>query len=108
MSRTILSLSIFSAMAFSCLAQETTATLLGVATDSSGAVLPNVTIRVTNLATKHVFYARTSNFSTMGIATGSAIASASFVVPASVETGTSALVVVANGIASKPVKVTIN
>jgi Carboxypeptidase regulatory-like domain/TonB dependent receptor len=51
MCRTILSLSIFYAMAFSCLAQETTATLLGVATDPSGAVLPNVTIRVTNLAT---------------------------------------------------------
>jgi hypothetical protein len=51
MSRTILSLSIFSALAFSCVAQETTATLLGVATDSSGAILPNVTIRVTNLAT---------------------------------------------------------
>jgi hypothetical protein len=65
-------------------------------------------VRVTNLATKHVFYARTSNFSTMGIATGSAIVSASFVVPASAETGTSALVVVANGIASKPAKVTIN
>src|SRR5579864_5339687 len=51
MSRTILSLSIFSVLTFSCLAQETTATLLGVATDPSGAVLPNVTVRVTNLAT---------------------------------------------------------
>jgi hypothetical protein len=65
-------------------------------------------VRVTNQATKHVFYARTSNFSTMGVATGSAVASANFVVPANAETGVSSLVVVANGIASKPVKVTIN
>ena len=65
-------------------------------------------VRVTNLATKHVFYARTSNFSTMGVATGSEVVSAGFVVPSGAETGTSALVVVANGIASKPVKVTIN
>ena len=34
-----------------CLAQETTATLLGTATDSTGAVLPNVVIKATNLAT---------------------------------------------------------
>ena len=65
-------------------------------------------VRITNLATKHVFYARTSNFSTMGIATGSAIVSADFVVPQTADTGTSSLIVVANGIASKPVKVTIN
>jgi hypothetical protein len=65
-------------------------------------------VRVTNLATKHVFYARTSNFSSMGIATGSAVVSANFVLPAGAEAGSSSLVVVANGIASKPVKVTIN
>lgn len=57
-------------------------------------------VRITNLATKHVFYARTHNFSTMGIATGSTIVSASFDVPAAAEAGSSALVVVANGIPS--------
>ena len=65
-------------------------------------------VRLTNAATKHVFYARTSNFSTMGIATGSAVVSAQFVVPTTAETGKSQLVVVANGIASKPSIVNIN
>ena len=51
MSRFKLSLSIFLALACSCFAQETTATLLGTATDPSGAVLPNVAIKATNLAT---------------------------------------------------------
>ena len=32
------------------LAQQTTATLVGTVSDSSGAVVPGVTIRVTNLA----------------------------------------------------------
>jgi hypothetical protein len=50
MSRTLSLLTIL-ALAIPCLAQETTATLLGTATDPSGAVLPNVTVRVTNLAT---------------------------------------------------------
>ena len=64
-------------------------------------------VRIVNSATKHVFYARTSNFSTMGIATGSAVVSATFVVPTTIETGPSALVVVANGIPSKARPVTI-
>ncbi|MDQ6708736.1 MAG: TonB-dependent receptor [Acidobacteriota bacterium] len=34
-----------------CLAQQTTATLVGAVTDASGAVLPGVSIRATNLAT---------------------------------------------------------
>jgi hypothetical protein len=65
-------------------------------------------VRIQNLATKHVFYARTTNFSTMGIATGAATVSCSFVVPAAAETGSSSFVVVANGIQSRPKKVTIN
>jgi len=36
---------------FSCLAQETTATLVGTATDSTGGVLTNVVVKATNLAT---------------------------------------------------------
>jgi Kelch motif len=65
-------------------------------------------VRVTNASTKHVFYARTSNFSNMGVATGSTVLSASFVVPTTAETGASELVVVANGIPSTPKKVMIH
>jgi hypothetical protein len=64
-------------------------------------------VRIVNNTTHHQFYARTSNFSTMGIATGSATVSASFVAPANTETGASSVFVVANGISSKPKKVTI-
>jgi hypothetical protein len=64
-------------------------------------------VRITNEATKHVFYARTHDHSTMGIATGSAIVSTTFDVPATTETGASRIVVVANGIPSKPKRVTI-
>jgi hypothetical protein len=64
-------------------------------------------VRITNTATKHVFYARTHDHSTMGIATGSTIVSTTFDVPAAAETGASTIVVVANGIPSKAVKVTL-
>jgi hypothetical protein len=60
-------------------------------TDSSGAVV----------------YCRTHNFSTMGVATGSKIVSAQFDVPSSVAPGSATLEVVANGIASAAVAVTI-
>lgn len=65
-------------------------------------------VRVTNNSSGHVFYARTYAFSTMGVATGSKIVSCSFVVPTSAETGASTLEVVANGIPSTAVAVTIN
>jgi hypothetical protein len=64
-------------------------------------------VRITNNTTKHVFYARTHNPSTMAVATGKKIVSTNFDVPASMETGASSLVVVANGIPSKPVAVTV-
>jgi hypothetical protein len=64
-------------------------------------------VRITNNSTKHVFYARTHDHSTMGVATGSATVSTNFDVPASMETGASTLVVVANGIPSQPVNVTV-
>jgi hypothetical protein len=54
-----------------------------------------------------VKYARTYNFSTMGVATGSAIVSTWFEVPTDTETGDSTLEVVANGIPSVPVNVTV-
>jgi hypothetical protein len=64
-------------------------------------------VRITNNASKHVFYARTHDPSTMAIATGTLPVSTHFQVPASMETGASSLVVVANGIASKAVAVTV-
>ena len=63
--------------------------------------------RITNSATHHVFYGKTHDHSTMAIATGSLQVSTMFDVPASAETGASVIEVVANGIPSKPVAVTI-
>jgi len=65
-------------------------------------------VRLTNKASGHVFYARTHDHSSMGVATGSTIVSTMFNVPASTETGASTLSVVANGIAAVPVSVTVN
>jgi hypothetical protein len=65
-------------------------------------------VRITNNNTGHVFYARTHDHSTMGVATGSKIVSTNFDIPATMETGASTLEVVANGIPSIPVSVTVN
>jgi len=65
-------------------------------------------VRITNTASGHVFYARTHDHSSMGVATGSAIVSTRFDVDARTETGASSLVVVANGIPSVPVSVSVN
>jgi hypothetical protein len=64
-------------------------------------------VRITNNATGHVFYARSFKPSTMGVATGSKIVRTHFQVPSGIELGASQLEVVANGIASNPVSVTI-
>jgi hypothetical protein len=64
-------------------------------------------VRLTVAATGHVFYARTHGHS-MGVATGAAPVTTNFDVPAGAETGPATLVVVANGIASAPVAVTIS
>ena len=64
-------------------------------------------VRITNGATGHVFYAHTHDHSTMGVATGSTVVSTMFDVPAAVETGASTLEVVANGIPSAAVSVTV-
>jgi len=64
-------------------------------------------VQITNKNTKHVFYARTHDHSTMGVATGSATVSTNFDVAASMETGASSLVVIANGIPSVAVTVTV-
>jgi hypothetical protein len=65
-------------------------------------------VRITNKASHHVFYAKTHDHSTMGVATGTATVFTNFDVPAEMETGASTLEVVANGIASKRVNVTVN
>jgi hypothetical protein len=64
-------------------------------------------VRITNNSTQHVFYARTHDHSTMGVATGTATVSTNFDVPATMETGVSSLEVVANGIPSAAVTVTV-
>ena len=65
-------------------------------------------VRITNSTTGHVFYAKTHTFSTMAIATGSKLVHAEFDVPATIETGASTVQVVANGIPSAALAVTIN
>jgi len=65
-------------------------------------------VRITNTATGHVTYARTHDHSTMGVATGTKPVSTHFDVPSGTPTGASTLQVVANGIASTAVNVTIN
>jgi hypothetical protein len=64
-------------------------------------------VRIKNNASKHVFYARTVNPSTMAVATGSKPVSTHFTVSKGTETGDSTLVVVANGIPSQPKAVKI-
>jgi hypothetical protein len=64
-------------------------------------------VRITNTASGDVKYARTYNFSTMGVATGSATVSTWFDMPTNIETGDSTLEVVANGIPSLSVTVTV-
>jgi hypothetical protein len=64
-------------------------------------------VRITNNSTGHVFYARTHDHSSMGVATGSKTVSTNFDVPLGMETGAGQLVVVANGIPSDPVSVTV-
>ena len=65
-------------------------------------------VRITNNATKHVFYARTTNPSTYAVQTGALAESTNFTVPAGIETGASSLVVVTNGIPSAAKSVTVN
>ena len=63
-------------------------------------------VRIKNNATGHVRYAITKNFSS-GVATGSTIVSTQFTVSSATEVGASTLEVIANGIASNPVKITV-
>ena len=63
-------------------------------------------VRITNNATGHVFYSRTHDHSSMAVAFNGLV-STHFDVPANQELGPSQLVVVANGIPSAPIAVTV-
>lgn len=65
-------------------------------------------VRIKNKLSGHVFYLRTHDHSSMGVATGATIVSTSFDVPATMETGACTLQVIANGIASGFVHIVIN
>lgn len=65
-------------------------------------------VRVTNKSGGRVYYARTHDHSTMGVATGSKLVWTYFDVPRGIAPGASTLEVVANGIASKPVGITVS
>jgi hypothetical protein len=56
----------------------------------------------------NVFYARTFNWSSTGVATGATPVSTEFVLPAGIPAGDYSLEVVANGIASVPVPFTVS
>jgi PKD repeat protein len=75
--------------------------------DDSQAATNYPLVRITNIATNHVIYARTHSHSTMGVATGSAVVSTLFDVPAGIEPGPSRLEVVANGIPSTAVSIQV-
>jgi hypothetical protein len=64
-------------------------------------------VRITNLKTGHVFYSRTHDHSSMAVASNSLV-STQFDIPLTQETGRSKLQVVTNGIASRPVFVTVH
>ena len=65
-------------------------------------------VRVTMNSNGHIYYLRTHDHSTMGVATGNKTVSTSFDVPSGIASGSGKLVVVANGIASQPVSVTVS
>jgi len=65
-------------------------------------------VRITNNASGHVSYARARNPSNMGVATGPRTVFTHFDVPSTAETGPSSIEVVANGLASNAVAVTVN
>jgi len=63
---------------------------------------------ITNDSTGHKFFARTHDFSTMAVATGSSMVSCQFTILPGTETGNSTLTVIANGIPSAPVGIVID
>jgi hypothetical protein len=64
-------------------------------------------VKIVNTASGHVFYERTSGFNTMSVARNTA-SSTNFTVSGTTETGASTLYVIANGISSAGVPVTVH
>jgi len=64
-------------------------------------------VRITNKKSGDVFYARTHDHSSMGVQTGSLVVTTQFDVPAKIAKGPATIEVVADGITSKPVNVTV-
>ena len=64
-------------------------------------------VQIRDNATGHVFYCRTFNHSTMAVNTGTVIHHTQFTVPVGAELGGSTITVIANGIASNPVAVSV-
>ena len=62
---------------------------------------------IRNNASGHIAFATTHDYSTMAVATGNETVSTKFDVPSNAETGASKLFVIANGIRSNPVNVTV-
>ncbi len=75
--------------------------------DDAGVATNYPIVRVTGTATNDVAYLRTSDFSSLAIATGSTPQTAVVHVPSDLPVGQYSLVVTANGIASDPVTVTV-
>lgn len=63
-------------------------------------------VRITNTTTHHVFYARSFGWTGVSVTPG-VLGSTNFTVPAGIESGASELQVVASGVASAPVIVTV-
>ena len=64
-------------------------------------------VRIRTRDSSKIWYCRSFGFSTMGVATGSAVHQANFAVPTNVDIGSLFLDVVANGIPSDPVAVVV-
>jgi len=64
-------------------------------------------VRIQNSSTGHVFYAKTHDHSFMGVAS-TATVTTMFDVPSSIELGASTIEVIANGVPSLPVAITVN
>jgi hypothetical protein len=64
-------------------------------------------VRIRHNASGKIFYCRTFDHSTMGVATGATIQNTTFHVPVGLPSGAAEITVVANGIPSKPVSINV-
>ncbi len=64
-------------------------------------------VKIRNKTTGHVFFCRTHDHSSMGVATGTSIQSTNFTIPWNIELGNAEIYVVANGISSAPFNVNV-